>query len=80
MKEIIKSIIEDMRARYVRGSQRRVKRLERLRAAITHILLLQTEYAIDSAFISDEKLVGFCVSFIREMGAYLRCDCYNRQS
>jgi hypothetical protein len=71
MQDIFKSVNDDMRARYQRGSQRRVKRLERLRAEITHMLLLITEHVMDNDTSFDDKLAGFLVGFIRELGAFL---------
>ena len=67
----LKSIIDDMRSRYMRGSVRRVKRLERLRAEITHIFLLATDVFVRGDLLKDEQFVKFVLTFIHEMFSFL---------
>ena len=71
LEPFIKSVIEDMRSRYIRGSTKRVKRLERLRAEITHILYLSATILRQSDYFSDGQLIGFLTEFIRETGSFL---------
>ncbi|KAI3639065.1 hypothetical protein MIR68_002595 [Amoeboaphelidium protococcarum] len=67
----IKSVVDDMRARYLKGSTRRVKRLERLRANITNILFLSCNVITIDQFKNDSKFTAFMLSFIKEVGAFL---------
>jgi hypothetical protein len=71
MKPTIKTVVEDMRSRYMRGSQKRVKKLERLRAEITHIFSLSADFVQFNDYLHDEQLIGFLLSYIRELGAFL---------
>lgn len=67
----IKTIIEDMRARYMRGVQKRNKKLEHLRAEITHVFLLAAEHVLNEEYLRDDTLISFMLNYIRELGAFL---------
>ena len=71
MQPYIKNVVEDMRARYMRGSQKRTKKLERMRAELTHVFLLSTDYVKEKDYLGDENLVTFMLNYIRELGAFL---------
>jgi hypothetical protein len=68
----VKISITDMRSRYLKGSQKRVKKVERLRSEITHILLLSADVLRNNlSLLNEEDIITFLYSFIKELSLFL---------
>lgn len=67
----LKTIIEDMKARYMRGTVRKAKRLDRLRAEITNIFHLSIKSVVKGNLLNESDYLEFISTFSREMCMFL---------